>query len=133
MAIKPIDAPTGIDIVRAATATAANSRNSQRPPARSPEASSAASPPQTQQQAQQLQAAQQQLPASAAQRPGAQAPPAQLSPNMRIHVDQDTGKTVVAIVNPEDGAILRQMPSQEALQVAKAIGRYQGMFVDLKV
>jgi len=52
---------------------------------------------------------------------------------MRIHVDQDTGKTVVAIVNPEDGAILRQMPSQEALQVAKAIGRYQGMFVDLKV
>lgn len=52
---------------------------------------------------------------------------------MRIHVDQDTGKTVVSLVNPDSGQVLRQMPSAEALEVAKAIGRYQGMFVNLKV
>ena len=129
MAIKPIDASTGIDIVRAASASGANSRNSQRPPARSPEASPAQQ--QTQQAAQQVA---QQLTTAAVQateqRPEVQVP---VSPNMRIHVDQDTGKTVVAIVNPDDGAVLRQVPSEEALQVAKAIGRYQGMFVDLKV
>lgn len=53
-------------------------------------------------------------------------------PSLRFHVDQDTGKTVVALLDNE-GQILRQMPTEEALEVAKAIGRYQGMFVDLKV
>jgi uncharacterized FlaG/YvyC family protein len=39
---------------------------------------------------------------------------------------------VVALVDP-DGQVVRQMPTEEALEVAKAIGRFQGMFVDLKV
>jgi len=52
---------------------------------------------------------------------------------MRFHVDQDTGKTVVSIVDPDNGDVLRQFPSKEALEVAKAIGKYQGMFVNLKV
>jgi flagellar protein FlaG len=51
---------------------------------------------------------------------------------LRFSVDQDTGKTVVSLLDPE-GQVLRQMPSEEALEVAKAIGRFQGMFVDLKV
>lgn len=53
-------------------------------------------------------------------------------PSLRFSVDQDTGKTVVSVLDPE-GQVLRQMPSEEALEVAKAIGRFQGMFVDLKV
>lgn len=53
-------------------------------------------------------------------------------PSLRFHVDQDTGKTVVALLDPE-GQVLRQMPTEEALEVAKAIGRFQGMFVNLKV
>lgn len=53
-------------------------------------------------------------------------------PSLRFSVDQDTGKTVVSLLDP-DGQVLRQMPSEEALEVAKAIGRFQGMFVDLKV
>jgi len=53
-------------------------------------------------------------------------------PSLRFHVDQDTGKTVVALLDP-DGQVVRQMPTEEALEVAKAIGRFQGMFVDLKV
>lgn len=54
------------------------------------------------------------------------------NPSLRFHVDQDTGKTVAELVGP-DGQVLRQMPTEEALEIAKAIGRYQGMFVDLKV
>jgi len=53
--------------------------------------------------------------------------------NLRFSTDKETGKTVIAIVNPTDGEVLRQMPSEEALQIAKAIGRFQGMFVNLKV
>jgi len=52
---------------------------------------------------------------------------------MRFHVDQDTGMTVVALVDPDNGQVLRQVPTEEALEVAKAIGKYQGMFVNLKV
>lgn len=118
MAIKPIDANPGIDLVREAAASAANSRYSQRPPARTPESAAAA-----------VKATQSS--ATPVEKPKAQAPAP--SPNMRIHVDQDTGKTVVELVNPESGQVLRQMPSDEALEVAKAIGRFQGMFVDLKV
>jgi flagellar protein FlaG len=54
------------------------------------------------------------------------------NPMLRFHVDQDTGKTIAELVDME-GQVLRQMPTEEALEIAKAIGKYQGMFVDLKV
>ena len=52
--------------------------------------------------------------------------------SLRFHVDQDTGKTIAELVDTE-GQVLRQVPTEEALRIAKAIGKYQGMFVDLKV
>jgi flagellar protein FlaG len=124
MAIKSIEASPGIDLIREAAASADNSRTSQRPPARSKD--STATVPNAAQ------------PAVAPGTPGVSAdkpkpPPAAQSSNMRVHVDQDTGKTVIELVNPESGQVLRQVPTAEALEVAKAIGRYQGMFVNLKV
>lgn len=68
----------------------------------------------------QVDATKQQLPPSAAM-------------NLKFSTDQDTGKAVVSLVDPTSGEVLRQMPTEEAIEVAKAIGRYQGMFVDLKV
>jgi flagellar protein FlaG len=61
-----------------------------------------------------------------------QQPPA-AAMNLKFSVDEKTGKSVVALVDPVNGKVLRQMPSDEALKVAEAIGRFQGMFVDLKV
>ena len=61
-----------------------------------------------------------------------QTPASPANPSLRFHVDQDTGKTVAELVNAE-GQVVRQMPTEEALQIAKAIGKFQGMFVDLKV
>ena len=68
------------------------------------------------------------------QRPEAHAPtPARpASPSLRFHVDQDTGRTIAELVD-HDGQVVRQMPTEEALEIAKAIGKFQGMFVDLKV
>jgi flagellar protein FlaG len=54
------------------------------------------------------------------------------NPMLQFRVDEDTGRTVAELVDPE-GQVLRQMPTEEALEIAKAIGKYQGMFVDLKV
>jgi flagellar protein FlaG len=61
-----------------------------------------------------------------------QAPPA-AAMNLKFSTDEKTGKNVVALIDPVDGRVLRQMPSDEALKVAEAIGRFQGMFVNLKV
>ena len=53
--------------------------------------------------------------------------------NLKFTTDEKTGKNIVSLIDPVDGRVLRQMPSDEALKVAEAIGRFQGMFVDLKV
>lgn len=133
MAIKSVDGVAGVELVREPPKPLIaareqkqlvqnRSRASQAPlgtltsTTANAEAERAAIDKQQQQQQQQAQA-QRALPAG---------------PSLRFHVDQDTGKTVVALLDP-DGQILRQMPTEEALEVAKAIGRFQGMFVDLKV
>jgi len=53
-------------------------------------------------------------------------------PSLRFVVDKDSGRTIAELVDPE-GQVLRQMPTEEALEIAKAIGKFQGMFVNLKV
>jgi len=52
--------------------------------------------------------------------------------SLRFVVDKDSGRTIAELVDPE-GQVLRQMPTKEALEIAKAIGKFQGMFVNLKV
>jgi flagellar protein FlaG len=117
MAIRTVDPIQGFDAVRAAVANATTTRKSIRPAGAStqPQRGVAASDP----------GANNNLAATEVK----QSPESQ----MRFHVDQDTGKTVVALVDPESGEVLRQMPTAEALEVAKAIGKFQGMFVNLKV
>jgi len=63
--------------------------------------------------------------------PAAAAAAASSNTNLRFSVDKDSGKTVVAWVD-DSGKVLRQMPSEEALAVAKAIDRYQGVFLNRK-
>ena len=44
-------------------------------------------------------------------------------------IDEDTGKTVVRVVDKQTGTLIRQMPSQEMLEIAKALDRLQGLLV----
>jgi flagellar protein FlaG len=42
---------------------------------------------------------------------------------LQFRVDQDTDRVVVSIIDRESGEILRQVPSEEALRVARSIAR----------
>jgi len=44
-------------------------------------------------------------------------------------VDEDTGKTVVRVVDKQSGTLIRQIPSQEMLEIAQALDRLQGLLI----
>lgn len=51
---------------------------------------------------------------------------------MRFEIDEDTQQLVVSIVDTESGEVLRQIPSEEVLHVAKMIAQFQGNLVSTK-
>lgn len=130
MAIKAVDPIADLSVAREAKLlqTQAARRNSQRPAA-PPEAAQNGNglPQPAAQEPEQSKAEQKQQSEAQTQ---AQTQPQ--TPSVRFHVDADTGKTVAELVDTE-GQVLRQVPTEEALEIAKAIGKFQGMFVDLKV
>jgi flagellar protein FlaG len=113
MPINPIDAPAAVDSRKREITAGLKPR---RPTVPAP---AVAPPPDA--------------PAHDAPAQAAPKPPPAAEMNLRFSVDEKTGKQVIAVINPVDGKVLRQMPSDEALKVAEAIGRFQGMFVNRKV
>ena len=75
-----------------------------------------------------------------AQHPGAEAVAAavksanayiqSVSTNLHFSFDQDTGHTVVRMVDTETQEILRQIPSEEMLAISKSIDRMQGLLIN---
>jgi len=51
---------------------------------------------------------------------------------MRFEIDKDTHQIVVSIVDSATGDVLRQIPSEEVLHVAKMIAQFQGNLVNVK-
>jgi len=51
---------------------------------------------------------------------------------MRFEIDEDTQQLVVSIIDTTTGDVLRQIPSEEVLHVAKMITQFQGNFVSTK-
>lgn len=51
---------------------------------------------------------------------------------MRFEIDEDTQQLVVSIVDTKTGDVLRQIPSEEVLHVAKMITQFQGNIVSTK-
>lgn len=136
MPMNPIDAPAALDLRLRETAVGANSKRPNttkiQPTQAEPGAVAPAAPVSSAavSAADLLQAeAQVQQEAPEHQQPSVPLP---TTMNLKFSTDEKTGKNVVAVVDPE-GKVLRQFPSDEALKVAEAIGRFQGMFVDLKV
>lgn len=43
---------------------------------------------------------------------------------LRFSVDDTSGRMIVTVVNPNSGEVIRQIPSEELLQVANALRRY---------
>jgi len=123
MAINPIEAKTGLELV-SAKAFQSNARQTRPPMAASDTA--------------------QAVPGVAAEKAKTEQPksPVESEPHqislpsadtLRFRVDKDSGKTVAEIVDSA-GEILRQMPTEEALELAKSLEKLQqGLIVNLKV
>ncbi|NEX62706.1 flagellar protein FlaG [Noviherbaspirillum galbum] len=49
--------------------------------------------------------------------------------NIEFTQDQDTGRTLVKIVDTQTNTVLRQIPSEEAVAIAKELDKLQGLLV----
>lgn len=51
---------------------------------------------------------------------------------VQFSVDHDTGKTVLRVTDAESGALLRQIPGDEALAVARILDHMKGVLIRQK-
>ena len=52
-----------------------------------------------------------------------------LAQNLQFSIDEDTGKTVIKIMDSQTQEIIRQIPSQEAISIAKTLDKVQGLLL----
>lgn len=55
-----------------------------------------------------------------------------VSTSIQFTLDQDTGRTVVKMVDTETEEVLRQFPSEEMLAISRSIDRMQGLLINRK-
>lgn len=51
------------------------------------------------------------------------------SPNLQFSIDRDTGKTVIKVIDSNTKELIRQIPPDEILQLAKEIDRMRGLLL----
>lgn len=51
---------------------------------------------------------------------------------IEFSIDEDSDRVIVKVVDRETREVLRQMPSKEALDIAKALDRTQGLLIKLE-
>lgn len=49
--------------------------------------------------------------------------------DLRFSVDEESGKTVVKLIDSSTQEVLRQFPSEEALSIARSIDKMQGLLI----
>lgn len=52
-----------------------------------------------------------------------------LKPELSFTVDQNSGARVVQLIDMQSQEVIRQIPSEEAVQLAQALDKLQGLFV----
>lgn len=52
-----------------------------------------------------------------------------LNSALQFSIDKDTGKTVVKVVDTSTDQVIRQIPSEEALGIAKALDKLKGLLI----
>ncbi|MDI1268724.1 MAG: flagellar protein FlaG [Polaromonas sp.] len=55
------------------------------------------------------------------------------SVGVRFEFDKEANTMVTKVVDMESGEMIRQMPSEEAVHLSKALGKLQGLLVSQKV
>jgi flagellar protein FlaG len=54
---------------------------------------------------------------------------ARVSQTLRFSVDQQTGKTVIKVLDTSTDEVIKQIPSEDALELSKALDRLQGLLI----
>lgn len=49
-----------------------------------------------------------------------------------FRVDNESGRVIVSVVDRRDGTVLRQMPSEEALRIARNLARYETYLIEVR-
>ena len=52
-----------------------------------------------------------------------------INQELQFSVDKDTGQTVVKVMDKQSGDVIRQIPSEEMLELAKAMDTIQGLII----
>jgi flagellar protein FlaG len=52
-----------------------------------------------------------------------------MNQELNFSVDKDTGKTVVKVIDKQTGDVIRQIPSKEMLEIAKALDTINGLII----
>jgi flagellar protein FlaG len=55
-----------------------------------------------------------------------------LSPSVEFSIDSDSNRAIVKVVDNETKEVIRQMPTAEALAIAKALDQVQGLLIRQK-
>lgn len=53
-----------------------------------------------------------------------------VSTSLQFSLDQDSGRTVIKMVDTETEEVLRQFPSEEMLAISQSIDRMQGLLIN---
>ncbi len=52
--------------------------------------------------------------------------------NLKFSIDEETGKTVVKIMDSQTNEMIRQIPSEEAINIARTLGKIEGVLFNDK-
>lgn len=50
--------------------------------------------------------------------------------DLKFQVDNDAGRVVVTVVDAEDGTVLRQIPGEDALRIARSLSRLRATLIE---
>jgi len=53
-----------------------------------------------------------------------------LAQNLQFSIDEDTGKTVIKVMDAQTQEIIRQIPSKEAISIARTLDKVQGLLLN---
>ncbi|MCG7755066.1 MAG: flagellar protein FlaG [Nitrosomonas sp.] len=55
-----------------------------------------------------------------------------LAHNLRFSIDEDTGKTIIKVMDVHTEEVIRQIPSEEAVEIARTLDKVQGLLFNGK-
>ncbi|MEL0640306.1 flagellar protein FlaG [Pseudoalteromonas aliena] len=56
-----------------------------------------------------------------------------MNKGLEFHVDEDSGRNVIKVVDKESGDLVKQYPSEEVLEIVSNLAKATGALVDFKV